>query len=204
MMDGKSFLNILTNYENRGVYMKVDLTKYNQSWYSRGKSSWYILLWWFIQGTIFRFSIHNMYKFRNFLLKLFGAKIGKNVKIRSTAKITYPWKVEIGDNTWIGDDVVLYSLDNIKIGSNCVISQRSYICTGSHDIESESFNLIVKPITIEDYSWIAADVFVGQGVTIREGSVIAARSSIYKDSEPWMVYVGNPAKPVKKRKITRP
>lgn len=184
--------------------MKIDLAKYDQSWYSRGKSGIYIIIWWFVQGTLFRFSLHNMYEFRNFILRLFGCKIGKNVRIRPSAKITYPWKVEIGDNTWVGDDVTLYSLDHIYIGSNCIISQNSYICTGSHDVESISFNLVVKPIHIQDYAWIAADVFVGQGVTISEGSVIAARSSIYKDSEPWMVHVGNPAKPTKKRVIKKP
>lgn len=181
--------------------MEIDLHKYSQADYDRGRSGWYIILWWVIQGTFFRFSIHNMYSFRNFLLRMFGAKIGKNVRVRASAKFYYPWKIRIGDNSWIGDGVILYSLDHINIGENCIVSQHAYICTGSHNINSNSFKLITKPITIEDYCWIAVDVFVGQGVTLKEGSVIAARSSIYKDSEPWKVFSGNPAKYFKDRII---
>lgn len=183
--------------------MIVDLKKYDQSWYNKGRNSLTILLWWLVQATLFRCSLHNMYRYRNFLLRLFGAKIGKGVRIRSTARFHYPWKIEIGEFSWIGDHAELYSLDKITIGSNCVISQYAHLCTGSHDVESESFNLIVKPIHIKNYAWIAADAFVGQGVVISEGSVIAARSSIYKDTEPWMIYMGNPAKKVKKREINK-
>ncbi len=84
-----------------------------------------------------------------------------------------------------------------------MVSQFSKLCTGSHDIESESFKLVTKPIVIRDYAWIASDVFVGQGVTVGTGSVIAARSSIYKDANPWMVYAGNPAKIIKERVISK-
>lgn len=182
---------------------RIELKNYSQSWYSRGKPNIYIVLWWFVQSTLFRFSFHNMYAWRNFLVRLFGAKIGRGVKIRPTAKFLYPWRISIGDYSWIGDNVELYSLDNINIGSNCVISQKSYLCTGSHDIESKSFKLIIKSITIEDYVWIATDVFVAPGVTIREGSVVAARSSIYKDTEPWKVYMGNPARQVRDRIVSR-
>lgn len=179
----------------------IDLSKYDQSWYSRGKSSLTILIWWFIQGTIFRFSLHNMYGYRRFLLRLFGAKIGKGVRIRPSAKFTYPWKVEIGDYSWVGDNVELYSLDNICIGSHCVISQKAYLCTGNHDIEDRAFGLITKPITIENYAWVGADSFIGLGVSIGKGSVIGARSSVFKSVEPWGIYYGNPLQFVKKRKI---
>ena len=179
--------------------MKVDLSKYNQSWYSRGKSGLIVLLWWFIQGTLFRFSLHNMYEWRNFLLRLFGANIGRKVKIRSTAKFTYPWKVSIGDFSWVGDDVYLYSLDEIKIGKNCVISQKAYLCTGSHDIEDPAFGLITKPVVVEDGAWIAADVFIYPGVIVRENAVAAARSTITRSIPANNVYAGSPAKFLKKR-----
>ena len=179
--------------------MKVDLSKYDQSWYSRGKSNIFVLLWWFIQGTLFRFSLHNMYGWRNFLLRLFGAKIGKGVKVRASAKFTYPWKVSIGDYSWIGDNVKLYSLDEIIIGSNCVISQESYLCTGSHDIKDPHFGLITKPIVIKDGAWIASDVFVYPGVTIHEMAVVAARSTVVRDVPANEVHAGSPAKFVKKR-----
>lgn len=179
--------------------MKVDLSKYNQSWYSRGKSGLVVLLWWFIQGTLFRFSLHNMYNWRNFLLKMFGAKIGKRVKVRPSAKFTYPWKVKIGENSWIGDNVQLYSLDEIHIGSNCVISQESYLCTGSHDLKDPHFGLITKPIIIKDGAWVASDVFVYPGATINKMAVIAARSTVIRDIPANEIHAGNPAKFLKKR-----
>lgn len=179
--------------------MNIDLSRYDQSWYSRGKNGMVVLLWWFIQGTIFRFSLHNMYHWRNFLLRSFGAKIGKEVKIRATAKFTYPWKVSIGDYSWIGDNTQFYSLDEIHVGSNCVISQESYLCTGSHDIKDPHFGLITKPIVIKDGAWVASDVFVYPGVTINELAVVSARSTVTKDIPANEVHAGSPAKFIKKR-----
>lgn len=179
--------------------MKIDLSKYDQSWYSRGKSGVIVLLWWLIQGTIFKFSLHNMYGWRNFLLRLFGAKLGKGVKVRSSAKFTYPWKVSIGNHSWIGDNVQFYSLEEIHIGANCVISQESYLCTGSHDVKDPHFGLITKSIHVKDGAWIASDVFVYPGVTIHELGVAAARSTVLKDIPFNEIHAGFPAKFIKKR-----
>ncbi|MCK6259018.1 WcaF family extracellular polysaccharide biosynthesis acetyltransferase [Fictibacillus sp. KIGAM418] len=178
---------------------KVNLSKYNQSWYRRGKPTVIILLWWFIQGTIFRYSIHNMYTWRNQLLRLFGARIGMGVKIRASAKFTYPWKVSIGNNSWIGDNVEFYSLDNIDIGNNCVVSQNTYLCTGSHEIEDPYFGLVTKPINIKDGAWVASDVFVHPGVIINEMAVVAARSTVLKEIPMNEIHAGTPTKFVKKR-----
>ncbi|WP_280166228.1 putative colanic acid biosynthesis acetyltransferase [Priestia aryabhattai] len=178
---------------------RVILSKYQQSNYSRGKSPIVILLWWIVQGTLFRFSLHNMYSWRNYLIRLFGAEIGTNVKIRSTAKFTYPWNVSIGDHSWIGDDVYFYSLDKIHIGANCVISQKSYLCTGSHDIKDFHFGLITKPIIVKDGAWIASDVFIYPDITINEMAVVAARSTVAKDIPANEVFAGSPAKYIKKR-----
>ncbi len=177
----------------------IDLSKYDQSWYSRGRNGAIVLLWWFIQGTIFRFSLHNMYAWRRALLRLFGAEIGSEVKVRSTAKFTYPWKVHIGDNSWIGDNVKLYSLDEIRIGKNCVVSQESYLCTGSHDIKDSHFGLVTSPIILKDGCWVASDVFIHPGVKIYESAVVAARSTVIKDVPPHEVHGGLPAKFIKNR-----
>lgn len=179
----------------------MNLNKYNQSNFERGKSSIVILIWWFVQGTIFRYSMHNMYSFRAMLLRIFGAEIGKNTKIRSSAKFTYPWKVKVGDFSWIGDDVVIYSLDKVNIESNVVISQKSYICTGSHNVADESFSLITRPVTIEQKSWIAADCFIFPGVTVAEGCIVSARSTLKISTEPWFIYAGNPATKTQKREL---
>ena len=132
----------------------------------RGKTKIYIQIWRIIQGSFFRLSPQFMYGWRRLLLRLFGAKIGKNVLIRPTVKILYPWKLTIGEWSWIGDDVTLYNMANINIGENCVISQKSYVCTSSHDHTKSSFDIFAKSIDIKDKVWIASDVFIAPGVTI--------------------------------------
>jgi putative colanic acid biosynthesis acetyltransferase WcaF len=165
----------------------------------RGKNAFIVQLWWIVQGTFFRMSPQFMYGFRRFLLRLFGAKIGKKVIIRPTVRITYPWKVSIGNYSMVGDDVVLYSLGDIEIGDNVVISQKSYLCTGSHDYLQIDFPIFAKKITIENQCWLATDVFVAPGITIKEGTVVGSRSSVYKDLPANKVCVGNPAKIIRER-----
>lgn len=166
----------------------------------RGRNPFIVQLWWLTQNTIFRGSPQFLYSWRRFLLRLFGAKIGKKVVIRPTVKITYPWKVGIGDYSWIGDDVVLYSLGEIEIGNNTVISQKSYICTGSHDYSSIDFPIFAKKISIEDECWLATDVFVAPGVTIKRGTVVGSRSSVYNNLPSNKICIGNPAKIIRERK----
>ncbi|MDJ0598726.1 MAG: hormogonium polysaccharide biosynthesis acetyltransferase HpsU [Crocosphaera sp.] len=172
----------------------VDLRQYDQSWYDRGRPGWYVLLWWLVQSIAFPLSLHNANGFRCWLLRRFGANIGKRVIIRPTVRFTYPWKVSIGDYSWVGDDVVFYSLESIKIGSQTVISQKCYLCTGSHDFRDQAFNLVVKPITIGNGVWVATDCFVAPGVYIASNAVIGARSSVFKDIPAEMVAWGSPCK----------
>jgi putative colanic acid biosynthesis acetyltransferase WcaF len=173
----------------------VDLSKYDQGNFDRGKPGWLILVWWFVQAIAFPLSIHNFHGFRCWLLRLFGAKIGKNVIIRPTARFTYPWKVTIGDYTWIGDDVVFYSLDEIIIGEHCVISQKTYLCTGSHNIKDPKFGLITDPIRIGNGVWVATDCFIAPGVKIGANTVIGARSNVCKNIPENQVAFGNPCIP---------
>ncbi|WP_107669538.1 hormogonium polysaccharide biosynthesis acetyltransferase HpsU [Cyanothece sp. BG0011] len=172
----------------------VNLSQYDQSWYDRGRPGWYVLLWWLIQSVAFPLSLHNANGFRCWLLRRFGATIGKKVIIRPTARFTYPWKVSIGDYSWVGDDVVFYSLEAIKIGSHSVISQKCYLCTGSHDFQDQTFNLMVKPIIIGNGVWVATDCFIAPGVKIGSNAVIGARSSVFKDITVAMVAWGSPCK----------
>jgi putative colanic acid biosynthesis acetyltransferase WcaF len=167
----------------------------------RGRSAWSVQLWWIVEASLFRWSPQICYGWRRWLLRLFGASIGKGALIRPSVKTTYPWKVTIGDSSWIGDDVVLYSLGAITIGSHCVVSQRSYICTGTHDYHKPSFDILALPILIEDNAWIASDVFVAPGVVLGNGVVVGARSSVFSDLPARMICVGNPAKPVRKRDV---
>lgn len=165
----------------------------------RGRSAIICQLWWITQSLLFATSPQFMYGWRIFLLRLFGAKIGKHVIIRPSARITYPWKLTVGDHSWIGDNVDLYNLGEIIIGKNSVISQRSYICTGSHDFTKIDFPIYAKPINIHDSVWIATDVFIAPGVTVHNNAVVGARSSVFSDLAESYVYIGTPAKPIKPR-----
>lgn len=163
----------------------------------RGRSGLTVQLWWFVQAIFFRPSPQFLYGWRRLLLRLFGAKIGRKVIIRPSCQITYPWKIEIGDYSWIGDEVVLYSLGTITIGKNSIVSQRSYICTGSHDYTKIDFPIYALPIHIGDSCWVATDAFVGPGVTLCDEVILGARSSVYKPVDQKGLYLGNPAQKVK-------
>lgn len=169
----------------------------------RGRPAWFVQLWWLVQATLFRMSPQVLYGWRRWLLRLFGAKIGKKVLIRPTVKITYPWKLSIGDYAWVGDDAVLYTLGQIEIGAHAVISMRSYICTGSHDYQLPEFDIFAKPIRIGEQAWIATDVFVAPGVEIGAGTVVGARSSVFSSLPRGVIAMGNPARAVRQRGMTR-
>lgn len=178
-------------------YQKLD--KFEMPKGFRGRGAITVQFWWIVQSTLFACSPQFAYKWRNALLRLFGAKIGKNVIVRPSVRTTYPWKLTIGDNAWVGDNVELYTLGEITIGKDAVVSQRSYLCTGSHDHKSEAFDIYAKPVVIEDEAWVATDVFIAPGVTIGKGAVVGARSSVYKNMPSGMICTGSPAKPVKPR-----
>lgn len=165
----------------------------------RGRSAFTVQLWWLVQGTLFACSPQFMYGWRRFLLRAFGANIGRNVLLRPGVKTTYPWKLSIGDNAWIGDDVTLYTLGEIVIGRNAVVSQKSYLCTGSHDYRAPAFDIYTRPIHVGEEAWVSADVFIAPGVSIGKGAVIGARSTVLEDMPENMICAGYPARPLKPR-----
>jgi putative colanic acid biosynthesis acetyltransferase WcaF len=142
-----------------------------------------------------------MYGWRRWLLKLFGAKIGKGAIIRPSVRVTYPWRLSMGNYCQIGDDVELYTLGEIEIGDCAVISQRSFICTGGHDHASPTFDLFARNIVIESEAWLAADVFVAPGVRIGRGAVVGARSSVFHDVPAGTMNIGTPARVIGARKM---
>jgi putative colanic acid biosynthesis acetyltransferase WcaF len=169
----------------------------------RGRSVFIVQLWWIVQSTLFRLSPDFMYSWRSWLLRLFGAQLGQGVRIRPSAQITYPWKLKVGDHTWIGSETVLYNLGEIEIGSNVAIAHRVYLCTGTHDYEDPQFSVKAFPIVIEDEVWLPNDIFIAPGVRIGRGAVVGARSSVFKDLPPMTVCYGNPAKPVRLRLLKK-
>ena len=140
-------------------------------------------------------------KWRLFLLRLFGAQIGKGCKVASSSHIWTPWNLSIGSYVCLGEHTEIYCVDKIKLGNHVTISQRSTLCSASHDINFLSRPLTHQPIQINDHSWICAEAFVGPGVTIGEGAVVGARAVVAKDIRAWDVVVGNPAKVIRKRII---
>lgn len=158
------------------------------------------LVWNITALLLFRpFAGPLFWKWRNVVLKCWGAKIGANSKVNASAKIWAPWNLVIGDFTAIGAGAKCYNPGKITIGSKAIISQGAYLCTASHNIYNKDNPLITAPIYIESFAWVAADAFVGMGVTIGQGAVVGARAAVFKDVEPWTVVGGNPAKVLKKR-----
>ena len=136
---------------------------------------------------------------RCFLLRIFGAKVGKGCKIQGGAEIWCPTNLELGDFCWLDTQTKIYSVDKIVIGDNCVVSAGAFLCTASHNIKSKSFDLVTKPIAIKSGSWIASNAIVLPGVTIGEDAVVAAGAVVVKDVNPRTVVGGNPAKCIKER-----
>jgi putative colanic acid biosynthesis acetyltransferase WcaF len=183
--------------DNKPVFQKLDLFRLPPGF--RGRSAIVVQIWWLVQATLFAHSPQFLYGWRRLLLRLFGAKIGNGVLVRPSVRVTYPWKVTIGDRSWIGDHAELYSLAEIDIGADVVVSQRSYVCAATHDYTTPAFDMHGRKIAIEDQVWLAADVFISPGVTIGRGTVVGARSSVFQDLPPGMICYGYPAQPVRPR-----
>ncbi|QUN30585.1 putative colanic acid biosynthesis acetyltransferase [Cupriavidus sp. KK10] len=149
---------------------------------------------------LFRPSPRPFHAWRAGLLRLFGAHIGKHVHVYPAVRIWAPWNLEIGNHVGVADGVTLYNMDMITIGDYSVISQGAHLCGGSHDYNSQNFQLMAAPITLQSQVWICAEAFVSQGVTLPTGAVIAARSVVTRSpKDAWTVYAGMPAKPIRKR-----
>lgn len=159
------------------------------------------VIWMTIYWSLFRYSPRFLHGWRSFLLRLFGAKLGKGVHIYPAAQIWAPWNLELGDSVGVANGVILYSQGKIIVGSKVTISQGSHICTGSHDYTKQGQPLVTAPIVIKERAWIAAEVFIHPGVVVGEGTVVGARSVVTKDLPAWMVCAGNPCKPIKERVI---
>lgn len=183
--------------ERKPTYQRLDLFRLPAGF--RGRPAFYVQLWWIVQALIVKPLPQICYPIRRALLRAFGAKIGKGVLIRPGVEVTFPWKLVIGDHSWIGNDVTLYSLGPISIGANTVISQKSYVCGADHDYGHVTFPIRERPIRIGDQVWIGGDVWVGPGVTIADGVVVGARSNVINDLPEAMVCVGSPCRPLRHR-----
>ncbi|MBO9573821.1 MAG: WcaF family extracellular polysaccharide biosynthesis acetyltransferase [Chitinophagaceae bacterium] len=183
--------------------MRTDLKSYNNSWYKKqiGASSIKRVFWYFINCLFFINPYFPFSSFKILLLRIFGAKIGNGVVVKPSVNVKYPWKLKIGDYSWIGEKVWIDNLSPITIGSNVCISQGAMLLTGNHDYTKTTFDLIIAPIILQDGVWIGAQCVVCPGVTAFSHSVLSVQSVATKDMEQYSIYQGNPAIKIKERVI---
>ena len=177
----------------------TDLSSYTSGKFDRGAG-------WFKEGTwlvvsllLFRLCPFSFSALKRMVLRVYGAKIGCGVTIKPQVKITFPWKLEVGNYVWLGEECWLFNLDKIIIASNVCVSQRAFLCTGSHNYKLRTFDLITKPIILGEGSWIGAGAWVGPGVNVGVQAVLTAGSVANGNLESFGVYRGNPAVFTRKR-----
>lgn len=152
---------------------------------------------------LFRFSPRPFFGWRRFILRCFGARVGREVHVYSSTRIYFPWNLSIGDWSAVGEDALIYNLGPVRIGEKVTISHRAHLCAGTHDYQHPDLPLFKPPIVVEDQAWICADAFIGPGVRVGQGTVVGARAVVMKDVLPWTVVAGNPARFIKSRLFTK-
>jgi putative colanic acid biosynthesis acetyltransferase WcaF len=178
---------------------KTKLNHFNNQWYKPGGNPFLRGIWFCTNIFFFKSSFFANSSFKCFLLRAFGARIGKGVVIKPTVNIKYPWRLTVGDYSWIGEGVWIDNLDQVYIGANVCISQGALLLCGNHNYRNVTFDLVINPITIEDGAWIGAKTIVCPGVCCKSHSVLCVGSVATKDLEAYSVYQGNPAIKVKDR-----
>jgi len=161
-------------------------------------------VFWTFGQLLFRFSPRPCFGWRRFVLRCFGATVGKHVNTYPSTRIYFPWNLTVGDWSAIGEDVLIYNLGLVTLGEKVTISHRAHLCAGTHDYTQPDLPLLKPPIEIKDQAWICADAFVGPGVTLGGGAVVGARAVVMKNVEPWAVMAGNPAREINKRTLSAP
>jgi putative colanic acid biosynthesis acetyltransferase WcaF len=175
----------------------IQLRDYDNSDFDRGVPRWMEAVWVAVKIVFFLNPIPWPSALRVALLRLFGAQIGERVVIRSGVHVTFPWCVDIGNDVWLGEEVLLLSLATIVIENDVCISQRAFLCTGSHNFRTKTFDLVTRPITIRSGCWIASQAFVGPGVEIGSESLISAGAVVLDTVPPRSLVRGNPGTVVK-------
>lgn len=179
----------------------VDLIKYNNDWYNPGNLI-KRLLWIIISAIFFESFLPFPSRLKCYLLRAFGAQIGNGVTIKPRVKIKYPWHLLIGNYTWLGEQCWIDDLTDVRIGNNVCISQGAFIETGNHNWSKQTFDLIIRPIIIEDGAWIGAKALILPGSKVREHAVVTSGCVFSGEAKAFGIYSGNPAKWLKHRHLT--
>lgn len=166
---------------------------------NRGRSIFIESLWYAVKCVLFLSPLPFPSPLKRAALRAFGARIGKGVVIKPRVNIHLPWKLEVGDFSWIGEEVFILNFEPVVIGSHCCVSQRAFLCTGNHDYRQPDMPYRNRPITIDDGAWVGAQVFVGPGVVVESEAVIMACAVVAQRQPARMVCGGNPCKPLKPR-----
>lgn len=168
--------------------------------FSRGNRLMRVIwgLGWFLLA---RFTPPPLHGWRRLVLRAFGARVAKGARVHASVRIWLPANLDLGEQCLIGPGVILYNQGHIRVGARAVISQRSHVCASTHDVNDPYFQLLLRPVTIGERCWVAAEAFVGPGVTMGERSVLAARSALFRSIEADTVFTGNPATLLKMRNL---
>ncbi|WP_217493609.1 WcaF family extracellular polysaccharide biosynthesis acetyltransferase [Mucilaginibacter sp. PPCGB 2223] len=180
--------------------MKTDLSKFTTGDYNAGPK-WKVLIWFFINYYIFHSSFPWPYRFKAWLLRLFGAKVGKGVVFKTKIRIKNPWRLSIGDNCWIGESVWIDNLEDVIIGQNVCLSQGAMLLTGNHDYTRIDFPYRLGKIHLEDGVWIGAKSVVCPGITCKANSILTVNSVANRQLDESGIYAGNPAVYIRERKF---
>ena len=180
---------------------QTDLSIYNNAPFNPGGNALKRLLWFYVNALFLKTSLVPSSRFRVFLLRCFGASVGKRVTIKPGVSVKYPWHLTIGHDTWIGENVWIDCLVPVVIGSNVCLSQGAFLLTGSHNYKKVAFNLITDVLVLEDGVWIGAGAMVTPGVTAASHAVLTSGSVATKNMEAYSIYQGNPAVKTRDRVI---
>ncbi|MEH2110231.1 WcaF family extracellular polysaccharide biosynthesis acetyltransferase [Nostoc sp.] len=177
------------------------LDQYTVGNYTPGAPYWKQLLWYFVGSPLVESYWLPLSALKIWILRSFGAKIGQGVRIKPGVRVKFPWRLNLGNFVWIGEGVWIDNIAPVTIESHVCLSQGVYLCTGNHDWNHPDFKLIYAPIHIQESSWIAAKSVIGPGVTVGHGAVLTLGGVTGKSLEPMTIYAGNPAQPIKQRKL---
>lgn len=178
----------------------MNLRGYSSAGFDRGASAGKEALWWLVKCIFFQNPWPWPSALRVVLLRAFGAQVGDRVVVRGNVNVTFPWRLTLGDDVWIGEEVLILSLARVTIESSVCVSQRAFLCTGSHRFHEPGFDLVTRPITVRSGSWIAAQAFIAPGVEIGAGSMVCAGSVVLENVAPGTIARGNPAAVVLREK----
>ena len=181
--------------------MNVDLSPTSNRDYQPGRSFQVRALWVIVEALVFLHPVVTSYRFKRLILRLFGAHVGTNVIVKPGVHVKYPWRLRVGDNSWLGERCWIDNMEDISIGRNVVISQGAYLCTGNHDWADPGMGLMPQPIAIDDGAWIGAFTRVAPGIRVAEEAVLVLGSVLLSDSRPRGIYAGNPAELLRWRTV---